>query len=126
MNEKVQTRKIVGILQNKITNILNSDLPNAEILFYSGLRKHIKKKHKMCLKYMENIEDIIQNPDYVGINPDEPNSVELVKVLNDNVLVSINLSSDTEEKYLFVSSIYDISDGKLNNRLNSGRLKTFS
>jgi len=83
-----------------------------------GLRKHVKKRHKDFLKYLDIISDIITNPDYIGVNPNEPNSVELVKIYDHIILVSVNLSMDTEKKYLYVSSLYDISNGKLLNRIN--------
>lgn len=49
----------------------------------------------------------------------------MVKIFNDNILLSIKLCIDFEPNYLYVSSLYDISEGKLNNRTNSGRLKNF-
>lgn len=123
MNKDINTYIIVGTLQENITSILNSSLPNDNIYMVPGVKKHIKKKHKDCFKYFKDIPDIITNPDYIGVNPNEPNSVEFVKTFDDIILVSVNLSIDTEQQYLFVSSLYDISNGKLKNRINSGRLK---
>lgn len=37
------------------------------------------------------IPEIINVPDYIGVNPKEPNSIELVKVIEKDVLVAINL-----------------------------------
>ena len=88
-----------------------------------GFKKHIEKKHSDFLRYVPSIPDIVSNPDYVGTHPNEPDSIELVKIYDDNILLSITLSIDTEDEYLYVSSLYDISDGKLHNRINSGRLK---
>ncbi|MPN37301.1 hypothetical protein SDC9_184817 [bioreactor metagenome] len=88
-----------------------------------GVKKHVKKKHKDFLKYLDNISDIINSPDYIGVNPNEPNSVEFIKIFDDIILVSVNLCTNTEQQYLYVSSLYDISNGKLQNRINSGRLK---
>lgn len=114
---------VVGKLHEKITNELNINLPNDDINMYPGFKKHVKKRHPDCMKYISYIPDIINNPDYIGVHPNEPDSVELVKVFDKNILLSINLSTKTDEKYLFISSIYDISQAKLNNRLNSKRLK---
>lgn len=125
MKKDVNSYAIVGVLQEKITSILNITLPNDSIYLAPGVKKHIKKKHKDFLKYLDNISEIIANPDYVGVHPNEPNSVEMVKIFDDIILVSMNLSMDTEQQYLYVSSLYDISDGKLQNRINSGRLIKF-
>ena len=122
----IRKRKIVGVLQSKINRLLSINLPITEIYVFPGLRKHILLKHKNCLKYLGDINIIIQEPDYIGVNPNEQNSVEYVKTLDNNVLVSVNLSSDSDENYLFVSSVYDISNAKLQNRLHSKRLVKFT
>lgn len=126
MIKNINNYTIVGVLQEKITRLLKVNLPNDNIYMAPGVRKHVKKRHEHCLKYLEFISDIVDNPDYVGINPSEPNSIELVKIFDDNILVSINLSTATEMNYLYVSSLYDISNGKLKNRINSGRLREIS
>ncbi|MCT4595642.1 MAG: hypothetical protein N4A57_15445 [Anaeromicrobium sp.] len=115
----------IGKLQNKITKILDIDLPNGDISMYPGFKKHVKKRHPDCVKYIANVQDIINNPDYIGVHPKEEHSVELVKIYDKNILLSINLSTKTDTEYLYVSSLYDISQAKLNNRINSGRLKKF-
>lgn len=116
------THIVVGKLKESIIEHLNIDLPCIDILLYSGAKKHMKKKHKNCLKYLDRLAEIIENPDYIGCHPNEVNSVELVKIFDDNVLVAVKLS---DEGYLYISNMYDISSGKLNNRINSGRLKKF-
>ena len=77
------------------------------------------------MRFLDSISDIVTNPDYIGVNPNEPDSVELVKIYDHIILVSVTLSIDTEQQYLYVSSLYDISNGKLRNRINSGRLIKF-
>lgn len=125
MNYDINSYSIVGVLQEKVNSILNITLPTDNIYMAPGLIKHVKKKHNDCLKYLDDITDIITNPDYIGVNPSEPNSVEVVKIYDEIILVSVNLSMGTEQQYLFVSSLYHISDGKLQNRINNGRLKKF-
>ena len=80
------------------------------------------KKHHPEIKdsIMLNIPNIISSPDYIGKNPKEPNSIELVKDIGKNTKVCVKL--DTKNEYLYVASIFEIKEGKLNNRLNSGRL----
>ena len=81
--------------QRRYKKILNIDIDIDEILFSkNGLRKHIvKRKHYDFLKYFEEIDNIIKNPDYVGTSPREKDvSIEYVKCYEDNVLVAVKLN----------------------------------
>ncbi len=116
---------IVGKLYQKLNIIAGTDLPNMEIYCSIGLSVHLKKSnHGNCLKYIKEIPEIIENPDYVGKNPKEPNSIELVKKFSENILVAIKL--DIKENYLYVASLYDVSQTKVERRLHSDRLKKFN
>lgn len=100
---------------------LNADLPCGNIYQSTGLLVHIQKRHPHCLKYLEKIPDILSNPDYIGKNPNEYQSVEFIKQYDDHVLVAVKL--DIIENRLYVASLYNISESKIKNRLNSGRIK---
>ncbi|AZV58604.1 hypothetical protein [Clostridium sp. AWRP] len=115
----------VGRFYQKLNDIIGSNLPLQKIYRSKGLPAHlIKEKHFNCLKHIDDISNIIKNPDYVGINPNEKgDTVELIKVLNKNILVGIKL--DVDENYLYVSTMYDIQESKLRRRLHSGRVKKF-
>lgn len=91
-----------------------------------GLPSHmVKRKHFKCLKYIDYIPDIILEPDYIGINPNEPGiSIELIKRYADNVMIGIK--PDTDGEYLYVSTMHDVQESKIFRRLHSGRLKEFS
>ena len=54
----------------------------------------LKSKHQNCLKYIDYIPDIIENSDYVGVNPNEKenSSFELIKRYKDNILIIPGLS----------------------------------
>ena len=85
----------------------------------------VKRKHFNCLKYIDYIPDIILKPDYIGVNPNEPGiSLEFIKRYADNVLIGVKL--DTDEEYLYVSTMHDIQESKISRRLYSGRIKEFS
>lgn len=116
----------VGKYNLKFNEILGIYIDELKIYRSRGLPAHmIKRKHFKCLKYIDYIPDIILNPDYIGINPNEQNiSIELVKRYADNVAVGIKL--DTDKDYLYVSTMYDIQDTKIMRRLHSGRLKMLS
>lgn len=89
------------------------------------LKKHIiQRKHDDVLPYFSELENILENPDYVGVNPNEKDiSLECVKLFNDNVLVALKLNKNKNGFY--VPTMYTINDYKLKRRILSGRLKKF-
>ena len=106
--------------------ILGLDIQPRTIYRSTGLPAHmVKRKHFKCLKYIDYIPDILSNPDYIGINPNEKSgdSMEFVKRYKDNVLVGVKISENKD--YLYVSTVYDIQESKIRRRLHSGRLKIF-
>lgn len=115
----------VGEYNPKFNDILGIDIDNLEIYRSKGLRSHmVKRKHFNCLKYIDYIPDIILNPDYIGVNPNEQGtSIELVKRYADNVMIGIKL--DTDGDYLYISTMHDVQESKIVRRLHSGRLKEF-
>ena len=115
---------IVGTYTEQFNNLTNSSLPIGSIYMSPGVMTHVQKRHPNCVSYLPQISSIITTPDYIGRNPKEPNSIELVKVLDKNIQVAIKL--DLKDNYLYVASLYDVPQGKINRRLQSGRLKKFT
>lgn len=113
----------VGQYVEKFNTLTGQNLPCGSIYQSSGLQKHVKKHQKEKASIMSDIPIVIQQPDYIGCNPKEPHSIELVKKLTENVMVCVKL--DSKNGYLYVASVYTVSESKLNNRLNSGRLKKY-
>jgi len=113
----------VGLYNHDFNKILNTEIKQSKIIRSEGLISHlIKRKHFIALKYIDSIPDIIKNPDYIGINPNEKEnaSIEFVKCFKDNILLGIKV--DSIKGRLYVSTMYDISDSKLKRRLYSKRL----
>ena len=115
----------VGEYNKRFNELLKINITQQKIFRSTGLVAHlIKHKHINCLKYMDRISEIIENPDYIGINPNEKNdSIELVKIYDDNILVGIKV--DTSSNSLYVSTMFDIQESKLQRRIHSGRLIKF-
>lgn len=114
----------VGVYREKFNDLTGQQLPLLDIMqSVPGLEKHINKRHPACLKYIGNISDIIQTPDYVGKHPKENNSIELVKVYRENIQIAVKL--DKKNGYYFVASLYEVSEKKVQERLFSGRLQKF-
>ena len=114
----------VGEYRGEYNEILSINLPCASIYVSKGLTKHIQYRHSNCLIYIDKIPEIIESPDYIGKNPHEPNSVELVKIYEDNIQIGIKM--DLDKNYLYVATLYDIKQSKIERRLNSGRLKNIN
>lgn len=116
----------VGSYQQIFNDILGTEINNLDIYRSKGLPAHmLKRHHEKCLKYIDYIPDIIKNPDYIGVNPNESlQSIELIKQYKDNVLLGIKIDKNNE--YLYVSTMHDITESKIQQRLFSGRLKHFS
>jgi hypothetical protein len=115
---------VMGEYDAAINDLLGSDIEAQTIYRSIGLPAHmLKRKHYKCLRYIDHIPEIIKNPDYVGLhdNKDGTFSVEYIKVLKLNVLVAVKVDSDVD--YLYVSTVYDIQDSKIQRRLFSGKIK---
>lgn len=120
---KLDETTAVGEYVHAFNTKTSQSLPCGIVYQSAGLYKHILKRHPNMANYIGQIPNIIRYPDYIGSNPKEKNSIELVKILGDNIQVCIKL--DTDDNYLYVASAYTISEGKLKNRIHSGRLKAF-
>lgn len=115
----------VGIYNEDFNLKLGLDLDSLAIYRSKGLPAHmVKRKHFNCLKYIDFIPEIIANPDYIGINPNESGaSIELIKKFENNVMIGIKLDSSGD--YYYVSTMHDIQESKLRRRIHSGRIKEF-
>lgn len=112
----------VGTYDLKYNQLLGMDLAEYDIYYSVGIEIHMRKRHHDdCIPYISRLQEIICAPDYVGKSPKEPDSIELVKRLEHNVMVGIKL--DKGKDYMYVSTMYCIQDSKVNNRAKGGRLK---
>lgn len=121
MSEKPNKLFRVGEYIAEFNIATGQNIPCGPIYQSYGLKAHIQKRHPSEVSNLTYVPEIISSPDYIGKHPKESDSVELVKVLSSNIMVCIKL--DKNENYLFVASVFEISEGKLKNRINSGRLK---
>lgn len=121
LKENTNKIQVAGILNKEHIDLIGIHMPSSEVYIYPGAIKHIRNRHLDDFnKYFKFIPDIISNPDYVGKNPKEKDSIELIKYISDDVLVAIKLDPSG---YLYLSSMYSLSSSKVPKRLKSGRLK---
>lgn len=115
--------RIVGEYIEEFNTLTGQSLTCDHIFQSDGLRIHIAKRHPDCVALLHDIPLILSEPDYIGCNPNEAANVELVKCLDNNLMVCVKL--DQSKGYLYVATLFKISNAKLQNRLKSGRLKKF-
>ena len=113
--------KKVGQLTKKIIEEFGLSLKEGtEILLSPKRKKHMEKHRDEFSDFdgtFERIDEIIQNPDYVGQHPNGQ-SLEYIKEIDGNVLVAVRLSDK-----LTVRTMYVIKDTKLENYVKAGRTK---
>lgn len=116
---------VVGEYNQTFNKLLNINIKQSTVVRSKGLPSHlIKHHHEKCLKYIDFIPDIISHPDFIGINPNETiESIELVKRYRDNILIGLKV--DTSSNTLYVSTMFDLQETKLQRRLHSGRLRPY-
>ncbi len=90
--------------------------------------KHIIKRHGRQLDrqtrngILDWMKKILEEPDYVGIYKNEggQTAVEFIKRVYTNLLLGVEL--DEENQYIYVTTMYPITDKKIENRIYSGKL----
>ena len=94
------------------------DYKYKNIVFYEERKKHIEK-HKIqytnefeYYNVLNNLNNIIKNPDYVYYDVDKK-GLEYYKKIKNNVLVAIRIAQGFELK---IKSIYPVTDKKIENR----------
>jgi len=96
-----------------------------------GVINHIRKRHGKQLtkqvkgNLLETMEFIIQEPDYIGVDKSrgEIGALEFIKKIDNTLLLGLEV--DLEKKYIYVSTLYPITRGKINNKIFSGRVVKF-
>ena len=86
MDEKNDLIK-VGKYDLRYNELLSIDIEELDIFRSKGLPAHmVKRKHFNCLKYIDYLPEIIENPDYVGVNPNENDKSITLKVNDGNAV----------------------------------------
>lgn len=121
MNTKIFS---IAKFNKKFNHYLPKAIEQDNIYQSVGLRKHIEKRHPECIDYLPLLPLIIENPDYIGVNPNESGtSFELVKIFDNNIQIGIKL--DSSDEYLYVATLHTITNSKLEHGIQNGRLKKF-
>lgn len=127
MESRFCTYKRVGYLKRRIANKLGIEFTGV-IYASPGVLKHIMKRHGKQLdkRTRESILDwmkkILEDPDYIGIykNDKGQTAVEFIKIVYTNLLLGVEL--DEKHEYIYVTTMYPITDKKIENKIYSGKL----
>lgn len=110
----------IGNISKEILIYYNIETLSSDIYVHQGTFKHINKRHPDILNPKEIIKKVVNSPDYIGQNPKEKSSLELIKKIDENYLVAIKV--DIKTKNLIVALTYQISDAKLEKMINLKRI----
>lgn len=127
MEDRFYTYKRVGYFKERMAENLGVEFTGT-IYASQGVIKHIKKKHgkhlgkKITGNILQCMKEIIESPDYIGVYKltDCGIHIELIKKAATNILIGIDI--DDKRDYIYVSTMYPITDGKIDTRLFSGKL----
>lgn len=101
-----------------LNGFLGTEFSSFSVYRSKGLLTHLlKRKHFVAAKYIDCLPEIISSPDYIGYHQGH---IELVKRYSDNIFVCIKLDEVRNKHY--VSTMYDIKEGKIRSYVRSGRL----
>lgn len=113
----------IGEFTQKIIDLLGVDISSGTPIMIGNVNiEHIKNRHIYEYdKYMNQIEDIIATPDYVGINPKDNSIgfVKLFKVNSEYIRVAVRIS--TKGQYI-AKSLHMLSTCNAERYIEKGTL----
>lgn len=127
MESRFCAYKRVGYLRQKVADELGIEFTGV-IYASPGVLKHIIRRHgrqldkKVTKGILEWMKKIIEDPDYIGVyeNDKGQTAVEFIKKVYTNLLLGVEV--DEKNKYIYVSTMYPITDKKIENKVFSGKL----
>ena len=127
MESRFCTYKRVGYLRERVAYELGIEFTGV-IYASPGVLKHIIKRHgrqfdkRTRTGILEWMKKILDDPDYIGIykNDEWQTAIEFIKKAYTNLLLGVEV--DEEKQYIYVTTMYPITDRKIENRINSGKV----
>ena len=117
-------RKRIGNFSEQIIRILDLDIPIGTPIYIADSNiEHMKSSHpKDFEKYKDELQNIIENPDYVGKNTKD-DSIEFTKeYLIDGEYVKVAVRVSTSNIY-YARSMYELNPNRVKNFIEKGTLK---
>ena len=119
-------KKQIGIVNKKVIQLLDLKYTKEPpIIIGESNLAHMQKEHpKDFEKYGNNIEDIINNPTYVALNPNQ-NSIEYIKeykIDDEFVLVAVRV---TNNGTMFARTLFVMTERKKEKYLSKGYARKY-
>ncbi|MEG1431938.1 PBECR3 domain-containing polyvalent protein [Eubacterium sp.] len=114
---------VLGYISAEIINTLGLDLsPGAPIYIGESNIRHMKKSHPEDYKrYRHLLKEILNDPDYVGINPSDQ-SIEFVKEIqmgDEFIKVAVRVSQNGKH---YARTLYKLNTRRTLNFIRDGKL----
>ena len=117
-------KKRIGHFSEQIIRILDLDIPVGTPIYIADSNiEHMKSSHpKTFEKYKDELQNIIENPDYIGKNTKD-DSIEFTKeYLIDGEYVKVAVRISTSNIY-YARSTYELNPNRVKNFIQKGTLK---
>ncbi len=114
----------IGELTSEVIDKLNIDRKPCNIVMsrdklkYTEKHKDDFKNESDYFKCVQKIPAIINNPDYVGLHPND-DSIQYIKRVDELMLVGVRIKQFGE---MYYTTAYPISETKLQNYINNNRI----
>ena len=113
----------IGTFSEKVIKHLPDNIAeNTPIFLGTSNIQHMQSRHPNdYAKYGTDISNIINNPDYIGVN-NKDDSIEFVKeYLVDNEFVKVAVRVNNSNKY-YARSLYILNNNRVRNYIQKGTL----
>ena len=106
---------IVGEIDKNIYKRIADNITTKEVVLLPKQIEHIEEKHKgVYLKYKNEINNILDNPDYIFKDPKHKNTALLIRKYDNNVEVVLKLNTDTKNNFKnSIITMWEIKDKRL-------------
>lgn len=116
--------EIVGYFSQEVIDLLKLDMAAGTLIYIGETNiEHIRNRHPYEYeKYYSDLSDIIQNPDYVGMNPKDGSIgyVKLYRIGSEYIRVAVRI---TPKGSAFVKSLHLLSTCNAERYMERGTLK---
>lgn len=113
-NKKIQPYIVGKIDKSKYKSIANN-ITTKDVVLLPKQIEHIEKRHKgIYSKYKNEINNILNSPDYIFKDPKHKNTALLIRKYDNNVEVVLKLNTDTKNNYKnSIITMWEIKDKRL-------------
>ena len=130
-NDKIKVTKskegillhTIGKLDKKKYQVISNKILTDDIVLTDKQVKHINERHPNVLsKYENKLLEIINNPDYIFLDPKHVNTALIIKRFSNAVEIVLKLSTDTLEKKNSIITMWEIKEKRLQRYLKKNKL----